>query len=154
LKKGKEYQDFIQIELMKHGIFIGVLTSEKYQITHGETVTGIEIKFDDLLKKTGNLFIETHEKSNAKNRDFIESGILRNDNTWLYAIGDYSVIYLISKTSLQRFYKIRHYKPQQESVDGYAEKTINTAKGFIIKADWVEKNMAAKVIRFNLENVI
>jgi len=149
LKAGQEYQDYSQIELYKAGIPIGILTSEKYQRECGESIAGIEVKLDRKLEKTGNVYFETHEKSNANNKYFVESGILRNDNTWIYCIGNYDVMYLIPKLSLRRLYEMQHNREPEKRLDCYVEREIPTSKGFTLNADWVEKHIAAKVLRFN-----
>jgi len=101
LEKGLEYQDFITDLLLKEiGISLSTYSSRKYQHSIGENKQGIEIKFDDRYSDTGNIYIETKEKSNAKNLRYVESGIYRNDNTWLYLIGNYSEVFIFSKKQL------------------------------------------------------
>lgn len=91
LEKGLEYQDFITDMLLSEiGISLSTYSSKKYQYSVGENKQGIEIKFDDRYKETGNLYIEIKEKSNAINANYVDSGIYRSDNTWLYVIGDYT----------------------------------------------------------------
>jgi hypothetical protein len=98
--------------------------SSAYQRKCGENKIGIEIKFDSRFRETGNLFIETAEKSTPINKFHYPSGIYRKDNTWLYAIGDYSIIYLFSKRYLQLMRK------------NYREITMATSKGYLLpKAD-------------------
>jgi hypothetical protein len=147
-KAGTEYQDYSQLELYKAGIPIGVLTSKKYQRKYGESIAGMEVKLDRKLEETGNLYFETHEKSDEKNLNFVESGILRNDNTWIYCIGNYKIMYLIPKRSLQRLYEQQHGRELDKRLECYVEHKIPTSMGFTLSADWVEKHMAAKVLRF------
>jgi hypothetical protein len=149
LKAGQEYQDYSQIELYKAGIPINILTSEKYQREYGESIAGIEVKLDRVLEKTGNLYFETHEKSNPCNYNYVESGILRNDNTWIYCIGNYDVMYLIPKLSLRRLYDIQHNREREKRIECYIERETPTSMGFTLNADWVEKYTAARVLRFN-----
>lgn len=106
LKDGLEYQDFIADQLRKADpcIIIGAYSSRKYQLEHGESMSGIEIKYDMKMKSTGNLYIETAEKSNALISDYTPSGIMRDDNTWLYLIGDYEEAFLFSKKQLKMIY--------------------------------------------------
>lgn len=128
LEKGQKYQDFIMIELHKRGIVLQPIQSRSYQLGM-ENLLGMEIKFDDKMKDTGNIYFETHEKSNADNQHFIESGILRNDNSWLFAIGDYSVLYIFSKKRLCSLYE----RLDRGIVFLSAEiKKISTSRGFII----------------------
>jgi hypothetical protein len=145
LRAGREYQDYAQISLFKAGILIGVLTSERYQKEYGESIAGIEVKLDRVLEKTGNLYFETHEKSNSSNYNYVESGILRKDNTWIWCIGNYDVMYLIPKISLRRIYEAQR---MGKRIECYRERETPTSKGFTLNAAWVEKNIASKVLRF------
>ena len=145
LTAGKEYQDFVSLELYKTGIPIGLLTSEKYQKNYGETIAGIEIKYDRLLYETGNLYFETHEKSNAENIDYVYSGIFRKDNAWLYGIGNYKILYIVPKLSLQRLYC---QQKNNCTLECYKERKTPTSLGFTLNAEWVEEKIAAKVLRF------
>ena len=52
-----------------------VLQSREDQLK-GETKAGIEIKFDDKCETTGNLYIETAEKTNPNDAEFRPSGRL------------------------------------------------------------------------------
>jgi len=78
------------------------------------------------LAETGNLYFETAEKTRPENPKFIESGILRNDNSWLYAIGNYTVVYVFSKKRLQRIWRHRSKYPWLV----LREAKIGTSKGF------------------------
>ena len=99
LKKGLEYQDFV-IEFLYHqGLPLITYSSEKYQIEKGENKLGVEIKFDDKFKETGNLFIEVEERRN-ENKKYVNSGIFRDDNTWLYVIGNYEWAFIFFKNQL------------------------------------------------------
>ena len=51
------YQDFIVDLLWGHGIPIAQYTSREYQLNVGESKNGIEIKHDERLVDTGNLYI-------------------------------------------------------------------------------------------------
>src|SRR3990167_4524764 len=57
---------------------------------------GAEIKRDGRFRETGNLYIETAEKSHPNNPAYIPSGIYRADNSWLYVIGDEKEIWIFS----------------------------------------------------------
>ena len=46
LVAGSEYQDFVQKELLKHGIIVMLNTSKQYQARIGESLSGLEIKLD------------------------------------------------------------------------------------------------------------
>ena len=75
--------------------------SKEYQCKVGESRTGVEIKHDELFATTGNLWIEVAEKAKPRDGDYAPSGIMRADNTWLYVIGNYDIIFLFAKKLLQ-----------------------------------------------------
>jgi hypothetical protein len=136
LEKGLQFQDFITDILIKElGISLSTYSSQKYQNLKGENKQGFEIKFDDKYKDTGNVYIEVAEKSNPLNENFISSGIYRNDNTWLYLIGDYKEIFIFSKKHLKLMYESKKYK----------EVIISTSKGMLIKKEDAEKYCIKKI---------
>ena len=141
LNKGLEYQDFVYEKLYDVGISTVVYSSKKYQFEVGENKAGIEIKFDDRMKETGNIYIEVAEKRNARNQDFYPSGIYRCDNTWLYVLGDYSVIFIFQKTILQKVYERGTYIKA-----GGRKIEIPTSIGYVIPVDYAEKELAGKLI--------
>jgi len=125
-KEGNEYQDFIcDLFIKKFGISISNYTSKKWQYDIGENRQGFEIKHDNILESTGNVFIEVAEKRNAENKNYVPSGIYRNDNTWLYIIGNYKEVFIFSKKTLQKIHEAKKYGPDIE-IDK------KTAMGFLI----------------------
>jgi len=123
LEKGLQFQDFITDVLIKElGISLSTYNSKKFQYLKGENKQGFEIKFDDKFKITKNIYIEIAEKSNPKNYEYVKSGIYRNDNTWLYLIGDYECIYIFSKKHLQLMHNMNKYKLVKTS----------TSQGFLV----------------------
>ena len=94
LEAGLEYQDYVAEQLYNHGIPLMTYSSQKYQFLRGENKAGIEIKLDRKFRETGNFYVEIAEKRNCNNDVYVPSGIFRNDNTWLYVIGDYEDIFV------------------------------------------------------------
>lgn len=94
LEEGLKYQDFVKHELYKRGVPIVFNDSKYYQCEEGENILGAEIKNDKKFRETGNLYIETAEKSDETNENYVKSGIYRDDNSWLFIIGDYATIYI------------------------------------------------------------
>jgi hypothetical protein len=104
------YQDFVVDVFYQHlGIPIVQYASKAYQNGVGESRCGIEIKFDELSSIKPNLWIEIAEKATQRDGPYIESGIYRNDNAWLYVIGNYNVIYVLSKNILRRIHQSGKY---------------------------------------------
>lgn len=48
---------------------------------------------------------EVAEKSKAANPHWIDSGIMRDDNTWLYVQGNYHLVMVFGKEILRMVYK-------------------------------------------------
>lgn len=111
LEEGLEYQDFITELLIKEiGISLSTFSSKNYQNKIGENRQGFEIKFDNKMLDTGNIYIEVKEKSNPNNQNYVNSGIYRNDNTWLYLIGNYQTVYIFGKSHLKLMYESNKYR--------------------------------------------
>lgn len=111
LEIGQEFQDFIVERMAKDmGISISLYQSKKYQFDKGESLQGVEIKYDarstgdctyKQCKASGNVAIEVAEKSKPSMPSFTPSGIYRRDNTWLYIVGNYQCAWVFSKKTLQ-----------------------------------------------------
>jgi hypothetical protein len=139
LEQGLYYQDFVTDQFYKIGIPLLSYSSKEYQNMIGENKAGIEIKNDTKFPETGNLYIEVAEKSNPENRNYIDSGILRKDNTWLYVIGNMGKIFIFSKKQLVMFYQKKLFREVQTP----------TSKGFLIPVAKAEDTYAIRVININ-----
>jgi len=122
LKEGLYYQDVVVEKLYEMGIPLISYSSKEFQHMIGENKAGIEIKNDQKFRNTGNFYIEIAEKSNPNNEYFVKSGIYRDDNTWLYIIGDMEGIYIFSKKQLKLLYQSKKFK----------EVETDTSKGFLL----------------------
>lgn len=128
-----EFEDYCKDKLRELGISVNIFRSKKYQFTKGESSEGIEFKFDRKLGSTGNLYIEYAETN--KYGQWIDSGILRKDNAWLYVIGNENKLYIFEKKILAYMY----YEGKDLSHRDLIHKNINTSKGFLLKAAEAEK---------------
>lgn len=140
LNEACEYQDFVMENLYKIGLPLLIYSSQKKQ-HKGESMNGVEIKHDKRAKETGNLYIETAEKSHPDKPYFVRSGIYREDNTWLWAIGDYERIFILSKKQLQWAHKLKKYQ----------EVITETSKGFLLPIADCEKFYAMKILEVKNE---
>ena len=95
LEVGQMYQDYIAWRLCHEGIPLVNYQTRLAQLHMGENALGLEIKFDDKLEQTGNLWIEVAEKSDPTRELWTPSGIHRGD-AWLYAIGNYFELFIFS----------------------------------------------------------
>ena len=144
LQRGLEYQDFVFDQLRRMDgmpIFLGAYSSVKYQCGKGEGPSGLEVKYDAKFRETGNLFIETAEKSYSYQDTFHPSGVMSNDNSWLYLVGDYEEAFIFAKNLLRAFCV--------KSNEEIKYKEIPTAQGFIFPLDYIERKcLCAKHIFF------
>lgn len=107
---GEEYQDFICDELLKIGIPLNVYVSKKYQLDKGESASGIEIKHDSKWRQTGRLYFEVEANSKDTTR-MVKGGITKEDESWLYLIGDETKAFIFAKNQLIRLYEKVKEKP-------------------------------------------
>jgi hypothetical protein len=139
LERGLQFQDFVT-DVLFNELFIPLSTyqSRKYQLK-GENKQGFEIKFDDRYKETGNIYIEVSEKSNANNPNYIDSGIFRQDNTWLYIIGNYEVLFIFGKKILKLLHDSDRYRKVQTATSNGFLIPDNDAKKYCLKMITISK---------------
>lgn len=137
LKQGEHFQDYVVDLLYENGLPIISYSSKEYQCNIGENKAGIEIKNDMNFRKTGNLYIETAEKSDPNNKDYFPSGIFHDDNTWLYLIGDTDKIFVLSKKQLRVLFAAKKYR----------EVETPTSRGFLLPVSDAEKHYSIKELR-------
>lgn len=119
---GAEYQDFICDELLKIGVCLNCYSSKKYQMSKGESASGVEIKRDSKWQQTGRLYFEVEANSKDTTK-MVNGGITKEDKSWLYLIGDETKAFIFAKNQL-----IRLYQKVKEKPDVWKEKygiTIN-----------------------------
>lgn len=96
---------------------------------------GAEIKRDDNFRKTGNLYLEVAEKSNPANPRYVASGIMRNDNSWLFVIGDEKTAYIFPTNYLRMLSDKR----------GWKSVTTPTSKGLLMPLRDADKYCIRKI---------
>lgn len=130
IESGLQYQDFIAIQLLqKLGWTLNQFASRKYQIEHGESISRIEIKNDNKMQETKNIYVELAEKT--VNGNFIASGITRQDNTLFWLIGDYNVAYVFVKKQLK--YLCDNYQKY-----GFKKVETETSIGILIPVSFLD----------------
>ena len=142
---GQWYEDYLYVKLEeKLKIKIDGCNTEGEQRRIGENHLGWEIKFDDNYKKTGNLFIEYQEKRRSENPDYIPSGVLRKDNSWLYLIGNFQVFYIFSVKDLRMALEAKDDRGNFKHI----RKEINrkTSCGFLLQENEIQ-DYALRIIR-------
>lgn len=133
LQQGLEFQDVVTKELYQRGIVVVGYSSRRFQNNEGENMLGAEIKRDGLFRETHRLYIETAEKAHPDNPAYVPSGIYREDNSWLYVIGDERTIYIFSTKYL------RMLEPR------YERKEKPTSLGFVMPIEEAEKYCIRKI---------
>lgn len=121
IEDGKLYQDFVVDVAWQAGLAIAQYSSRTYQLAVGESRGGVEIKHDKRYKETGNLCIEVAEKARPRPGAYAKSGVMREDH-WLYAIGDYDIIYFFASNLLRALFQAKRYR----------EYETPTSQGFLI----------------------
>ena len=110
LEQGLVFQDFVARQLYRLGIVIVGYSSRRYQNKYGENMLGAEIKRDGNFRETLNPYIEIAEKSHPDRSDYIDSGIMRDDNSWMFVIGDEGGVWIFSTVHLRRLVKSENWK--------------------------------------------
>lgn len=145
--EAEEFQDFVvDVCLERLGLAIVQYTSRKYQFEIGESRTGVEIKKDRKYAETGRLFIETEERKFPW-LNYTASGIYRKDNSWLYIIGNYDILYIFSKKLLRQIIakaKLPNSKPHYDIIEIGAK----TSRGFCLPKKDAER-YAVEFIELN-----
>lgn len=144
-QRGVEFQDFVCARLARDNIILQNLQSRHWQYRIGENLQGFEIKLDSRCTETGQLSIEVAEKSRAANALWIPSGIMRDDNSWLYIQGNYEVLFVFAKKTLRAWHKQK--QPELHESFGTVQKFYLALKD----AD----RCAARTLRFTADgNVV
>lgn len=135
LQQGLEFQDVVTSALYQRGIVVIGYASQKYQIQKGENMLGAEIKRDGKFRETGKLCIETSEKSHPDKPKYTPSGIHREDNSWLFVIGDEKTIYIFATKYLVMLERQKNYNTYETA----------TSKGFLMPLHEAEKYCVRKI---------
>lgn len=148
LEEAARYQDFITDELLKRGIVLNQYASREYQRKVGESASGIEIKYDKRMAETGNVYIEVEEKSDPSLHDYSKSGVYRNDNTWLYLIGNYEKALLMSKRQLRLCIE---YGEEWRKSKGIIFREIATSRGYTFPVEYCKRFLCLRFFVFGGE---
>ena len=146
LTKSHRFELYIDNMFKEEGIDIGVFYDKDSQYS-GESRAGIEIKYDNESLKTGNLYIEYQERLN-EGEPWVDSGILKNDNTIYWAIGNYEFVYFIAKEVLVDILEGKINIPIKR-----VSARRGTSKGFILNRKIAEKiSDPIDVVVLNINN--
>ena len=123
LAMGNRFEEYVYPHLYDTwGVLIESCKTYEEQCDVGENYFGIEIKYDDMSKRTTNIYIETAEKSDESKPDFSNSGIHRVDNSWLFLNGTETKFYIFLIKELRIL----------EQTEDWITTGNPTSKGFLI----------------------
>ncbi len=123
LERGREYEDFVYTLLGRHlGLVVVPYLSALFQDKVGENSAGIEIKFNDMFDETDNLWIELWRKSHPGQKEYKQSGIMRDDNGWLFITGTRKLVFIFTRVML------RGLRGKYTEI----ENKTKTSKGFLL----------------------
>jgi len=125
----------------RKGLLILPFISEHYQFKVGESIQGVEFKFNSWCPKSHRLSIEIEERT-AIDRLWVKSGIYRSDNTWLYIQGTLKKAWAFSIRYLRRLNDSKkfEYKEEQTIKTFYLPEKI--ADGIAVFLLYPEKDTA------------
>lgn len=142
LQAAFDFENYIESLLKKrYNLDIDPYLTPQGQYNEGENHLGIEIKNDTLIKKYGNIYIEYAEKSRASNFDYVPSGILKQDKSIYFLIGDKDAFWIFKKNRLVEIYleEVELKRKKKLSTRGIIFKKISTSKGFVFPLRYARK---------------
>jgi len=139
-KKGLQFESYIMDWFSENKkINLSHYTTYDEQIHKGENRQGIEIKNDQMFKRTGNLFISV-----SRDYGYVEydSGICKGQS-WLYVIGCNEEFYIFSTKQLIQFYK----EQSPKLFNGFTSAKNGTEKGFLLSKKQAEYLCVEKITK-------
>lgn len=121
---GERFERYVVGRLQKEGVAIHRHEDRWDQLNLGDTSIGIEIKFDQLHHKTGNLYIEIIDRRTQADRYWVPAGIRSRSSARWYGIGDYRNWYVFRRSDLQREQDYKRYR--------VFEIPAGTSRGFLL----------------------
>lgn len=131
LEDSHRFEVYAEWVFRQYGIDIGLFYGRQQQYEVGETRAGIEIKHDKKSQETGNYYFEYMERLTAQG-SWVESGLLKKDNTRYYfygVIGDYLIL---PKDRLMDYYRRIVLENDPPAGCRKAEALRGTSKGFLL----------------------
>lgn len=136
LEQAKEFEEFVyDTFLHERRLVVGGYKSRHYQVLHGESMTGVEVKLDMLFRKYGNLFVETFERPSTSH-DWKPAGIYHESNPWLIVIGDKAGFWVLGTQTLRNIH--------EAGVCKETENRSHTGKGFLLPVCKADKHCVWK----------
>jgi len=129
-EQGEKYEQWVVEKWPEvYGKTLTRVIGKQNQYAYGDTVEGVEIKNDKRMAETGNVYIETHEKANPANVQYVESGINCQACKW-YLVGDMAEWFIFEKDILRRV--------DMNNPEWIKRVQTPTSKGFVMKKKWAQ----------------
>lgn len=136
LEQAKNFEDFVfDTMLHERRLVVGGYKSRHYQVLHGESATGVEVKLDLEFRNTGNLFIETAERPSVS-AVWKPAGIYHATDPWLLVIGDFSTFWVLATQTLRNIHETAAFRDVANKSD--------TGKGFLLPVCKADRHKAWK----------
>ncbi|MBP3039347.1 hypothetical protein J9303_07585 [Bacillaceae bacterium Marseille-Q3522] len=142
LKRSEKFEVAVKnFFLDNYSIDIGFFHGKEQYM--GESKVGIEIKNDRMSEKTGNYAIECYEKLNGFNKQWVKSGILKEDNTEYFFMGygsnELLQYKIFKKATLLNVWYHREQYIKDKKIREYSENDHGTSKGYLILKNSIEE---------------
>lgn len=136
LKQAKAFEDFVFDTMMhERRLVVSGYKSRYYQVLHGESATGVEVKMDMEFRNTENLFIETVERPSVA-ADWKPAGIYHACDPWLLVIGDFWTFWVFAIQTLRNLH--------ETGVCKEVENGSQTGRGFLLPVGKADRHKAWK----------
>lgn len=138
LTTGHKFEEWVNAKFKAKKCDLGFFTDEQGQF-HGENKQGVEIKRDAKFAETGNVYIEYNERLTSDGK-WVNSGILKRDNTKFWIIGTEDKYVIFEKNKLKEIYESLVKNGDNQSYHRVHERAHDTSRGFLIKGNAVYQN--------------
>jgi|688.fasta_scaffold395918_2 hypothetical protein len=136
LEAAKDFEDFVfDTMLHERRLIVGGYRSKRYQTSHGESMTGVEVKHDMKFREKRNLFIEIMERANIR-EDYKPAGIYHETDPWLIVVGDYSTFWVFATQTLRNIHA--------QAICREVDNRTNTGRGFLLPLEKADRHKAWK----------
>lgn len=140
LTDSHRFEVYIDTLFAQNGVDLGLYYGRDEQYNQGENRLGIEIKRDKKSSEgSPNLFIEYQERLNPRSQEWVNSGILRDDNTRFYLIGDIDNFWVFNKEDLVYIYNQLYRGNSYYNGCRLVKVVRGTSRGYIIPKDYANQ---------------
>lgn len=145
LEASHAFEVFIDCEFKQRGIDIGLYYGRDAQYS-GESDAGIEIKYDKRSRETNNFYIEYQERM-WNTGSWVDSGILKDDNSRFFLYGTMSGYVIFERETLLDYYERLMDGERIPGIILVREQQHQTSKGFILKPEvWQDITLSVEQV--------